>query len=77
MDSIVYETDILGPEKGAFADLANEKLIYSYSDYDEMIRRMEEILKSGKGIDVKKRKIFIKQNSWQEYADYIIEKLDI
>ena len=77
MDSIVYETDILGPEKGAFADLANEKLIHSYSDYDEMISRMEEILKSGKGIDVKKRKIFIKQNSWQEYADYIIEKLDI
>lgn len=77
MDSIVYEAGILGPEKGAFADLANENLIYSYEDYDDMIVRIEEILKSGRGIDVNKRKKFIAQNSWDEYADFIIEKIDI
>jgi len=76
MDSIVYEADILGPEKGAFANLAHEKLIYSYKDYDDMVVRIEEILKSDKGIDVVKRKSFIKQNSWDEYADFIVGQIE-
>lgn len=76
MDSIVYEDDILGPEKGAFADLANEKLIYSYNDYDEMIDRIDGILKAGKNIDTVKRKKFIDENSWENYAGFIMDSIE-
>lgn len=76
MDSIVYEAEIVGPEKGAFADLANENLIHTYKDYDEMVTLIEKIIKSGKGVDVEKRKKFIEENSWDGYAGFIMEQIE-
>lgn len=73
MDSIVYEANILGPEKGAFADMANENLIFSYKDYDEMVEKIETVLKDNLGIDIEKRKSFISENSWEKYADFIVK----
>ncbi len=76
MDSVVYKANILGPQKGAFADLSNENIIYSYKDYNEMINRIEEILKTDKGIDTEKRKKFIEENSWGKYAEFIMNQFN-
>ena len=36
MDTICFGGDVIGPDIGAFADLADEKLILNYKDYSEI-----------------------------------------
>lgn len=73
MDSLGYGANIIGPNVGAFADLANEDIINTYSDFPSMFKIIDEQLNDeGKKIPNEKIDKFLVDNSWKKFADLII-----
>jgi glycosyltransferase involved in cell wall biosynthesis len=72
-DSIGFHKPIIGPDIGAFSDLAKEGLIYTYQTLDELPDIIDTCLaKQGKKYH---RQIndFIRNNSWANYGLQLFE----
>ena len=67
MDSLGLGPEVIGPDIGTFTDLANQKIIHTYNNYDELITIIDELLKK-KMTDNLKVKNFIEENSWENFA---------
>lgn len=76
MDSLGYGARIIGPHVGAFADLAEEGIISTFSDFPDMIVKINESL-SEKNSQVQKEKLdrFLEENSWDRFADRLLKLL--
>ncbi len=74
MDSLIYNRHIIGPSSGAFKDLAQEGIIYVYSDFGQLIKIIDEI--KDREFSFEKRHQFMIQNNWQNFATSIIEWID-
>jgi glycosyltransferase involved in cell wall biosynthesis len=68
MDTICYGGNVIGPSTGAFADLAEEKLIFNYKTYADI----PGFLKSNHHLKLKEvnllRKEFINLNTWDSFG---------
>ncbi len=64
MDSLSCLGSCIGPNKGAFRDLANKDLCYVFNDYFDVIK----ILNRGLQIDFSKIKYWVGQNSWNSFG---------
>lgn len=73
MDTIAMGGDAIGPNVGAFADLAEEGVCSVYDSEDEMIR----ILRSDRMTGRSAMDDFIDRNSWRSYAQRIATWLNI
>ncbi|MBN2215326.1 MAG: glycosyltransferase [Bacteroidales bacterium] len=75
MDSLVY-TDkiIIGPNAGAFADLANENLVYTYNNFDELVELLRNIDKLKINADSLRR--FCEENNWEQFGNKISEWME-
>lgn len=67
MLSLSYGCNIIGPNVGSFKDLADEKLINTFENYDDLINRIfitlnNEFESKDKFIE------FIHKNSWEEFG---------
>lgn len=72
MDSFTYvDKLIIGPHVGAFADLANDGLIYTYHNYSELTQMLKDITTLKKDPD--RRIDFIKNNTWDSFANLIYD----
>ena len=72
MNSLSKGAKIIGPDSGAFKDLAKEKLICTYNNFDELIN----ILRSDKFVVDKNRlDNFLELNSWNNFAKNISLKI--
>jgi glycosyltransferase involved in cell wall biosynthesis len=71
MDSIGFGGNVVGPNVGAFADLAKEGIINTYRESDEMFSVIDAVL--AKKDDTKNPQIdqFLVENSWNKFAAYI------
>ena len=70
MDSLGYGANIIGPDTGAFADLAKEGIINTYSDFTDMFKIIDEQLKDeNKIIPKEKSNKFLEDNSWNKFAE--------
>ncbi|WP_275276142.1 hypothetical protein, partial [Klebsiella quasipneumoniae] len=73
MDSLSMYATVLGPNKGAFSDLASEGIVNVYNTFDDL----ENYLSIKKNIDTVKVGDFLSNNSWakfgQEVYKYISE----
>lgn len=70
IDTLAMEGTPMGPNKGAFRDLANEHLCVTYNNEKELI----EILNSqATKIEIKS---FLKENSWSNFA-HLVNKIII
>ncbi len=67
MDSLGLGPEVIGPDIGTFTELANQKIIHTYNNYDELITLIDELLKK-KITDNLKVKNFIEANSWENFA---------
>jgi glycosyltransferase involved in cell wall biosynthesis len=77
MDSLGYGANIIGPNVGAFADLANEGIINTYSDFPSMFKIIDEQLNDkGKKIDKEKIDRFLEDNSWNKFAENVCKLLN-
>ena len=72
MDSLGYGANILGPDVGAFSDLAKDGIIKVFSDYEDLVLKINEALSDMEVFDNKeKTEHFIADNSWDRYAEKI------
>jgi beta-1,4-mannosyltransferase len=67
MDSLGLGPEIIGPDTGAFADLASLNVIHIYRNLDELLPIIDDVLnkKMVKNIQVEK---FIEENSWENFS---------
>ncbi len=76
MDSLGLGPEVIGPDTGAFKDLANQNIIHTYKNFDDLIPLIDKLLKK-KITDSLKVSNFIRENSWENFAtkfhNWIIE----
>ncbi len=70
MDSLFYGKVIIGPDAGAFKDLAEEKIVLTYGDYPELMQIIDQVI--GSEIDmqslVRRTGEFLENNTWESFA---------
>lgn len=72
MDTIAMGGIAMGPNVGAFKDLSKERICVAYNDYDDMFRK----LKSTPQVSKQFIDSFVKQNSWENFAKFVIDHLE-
>jgi beta-1,4-mannosyltransferase len=78
MDSLRYDTNILGPATGAFRDLEREKVIRTYSDYQDLIRQIEQLRAKGyrEPFRMARKEKFMNENTWEAFSAKVSPLLD-
>lgn len=71
IDTIVLGGTPIGPHKGAFIDLAEENLCYTYNNELELL----SIIENNFQIDNLKRQKFIENNSWDAFGNFLYNQL--
>lgn len=74
MDTLAMEASIIGPNTGAFADMAEEELIQTYADFNQLIELVNS--QADRELEIKqsaRRKVFVENNTWQHFAANINE----
>ena len=71
IDTIALGGLPVGPNKGAFKDLAQEGVCVTYQDYDELF----SILGKSSISDKSKIEDFIMKNSWNAFTDFLYKNL--
>ena len=61
----------VGPNKGAFIDLAKENLCITYNNYNELFK----ILSENKLVNHNNNKSFIENNSWEKFGTFLQESI--
>jgi len=75
MDSLCGASVIIGPHKGAFADLQKEGLIFTFNRFQDIFSVLESLdPETLKVLDQKKR-AFFKQNTWTGFAQKVYQSL--
>ena len=70
MDSLCADSTIIGPHKGAFADLAKEQIILTYQHYDDIFSIARNPEQDHLPMNEKKKR-FMHANSWGHFARHI------
>lgn len=68
MDSIGFGANVLGPEVGAFSDLASEGIISVYKSQDDIIGMIDKLLHQIATNPINNIDAFLYENSWDNYA---------
>lgn len=68
MDSLAYGNQIIGPDVGAFKDLKEEGLIYTYHNFTNLIHLIDKVLASELNPNKIRLRNFILENSWEKYG---------
>ncbi len=71
MDSLALGGTVIGPNKGAFKDLAKNNICKVYNSFEEI----NETLLNNNSIDIINVSNFISENTWDLFAEKIIRKL--
>lgn len=71
MDTIAMGGIAIGPNVGAFKDLSKEGICVTYNDYDDLFRKLQ----TPTDVSVKYVECFVKQNSWENFAKFVIDHL--
>jgi len=68
MDSLAYGNPVIGPDVGAFSDLKEEGLIYTYQNFTNLIQIIDKVLALEVIPNQKRLQNFIQENSWEKYG---------
>lgn len=71
MDSLTFGAQIIGPETGAFSDLAKEGIIESYTDYEDLVKKIDKCLNKNFSNDAFLKK-FLTDNSWRNFSNKLL-----
>jgi hypothetical protein len=77
MDTLMNGATIVGSNCGAFKDLGREGIIFSYEDYSQMMKILDDIIANNKYIDTRIIYDFIQKNSWNNFAKEIYVKINL
>ncbi|MDC0584663.1 glycosyltransferase [Bacteroidales bacterium] len=71
MDSLLSPSLIVGPNIGAFADLAKENIVKTYDSLNELPNLLNVYIKESSDKNmIEARKVFIKENSWKNFGEF-------
>ncbi len=72
MDSIGYGANIIGPDVGAFTDLAKDRILNTFNDFDQLIPIIDKQLNDD-DFDKNNEKFnnFLSNNTWDKYAESV------
>jgi len=70
MDTLVYNSYVIGPNVGAFRDLHEEGLIDTFIDFNNLIEKLEDGL-FNKNLDSQKLTNFIEENTWGNFGSWL------
>lgn len=70
METLSYNNHVIGPNVGAFRDLKEEGLINTFTDFKNLIEKLEGGLLDEE-LNNKKLDIFIDKNSWNSFAHWL------
>ncbi len=76
MDSIGFGGRVVGPQVGAFADLAKDGIISTFTESDEMFTVIDDVLAKEPNIANPPIDLFLQQNSWNMFAENITRILN-
>jgi beta-1,4-mannosyltransferase len=71
MDSIGFGANVIGPDVGAFSDLAKEGIIRIYKNQDEIIPLINSQLNGRNSYSQETITSFLYENSWDKYAENV------
>lgn len=71
IDTVAMGGNAIGPNKGAFKDLADEGCCCVYDNYEELVNIVERNIKP----DSEAIRIFLQKNSWENYVKSIVNEL--
>lgn len=71
IDSIAMGGKVMGPNRGAFSDLASEKVCITYNSYEELL----ELLAQPPQIHEKDITDFFNKNSWDSFGKFIYNSI--
>lgn len=79
MDSLLYNSAIVGPDVGSFNDLAREGIIHTFKSYDDLILILNELIEDPENLakTKDKRMAFIENNSWEAFSSQIDQQLSL
>jgi len=79
MESLLFNTIIIGPNVGAFKDLSREGIVYTFDSYSDLLHIIDQVISSSFEDDKLKRRIeeFIKENSWEVFLEKFYNFLNI
>lgn len=67
MMSLSYGSNIIGPDVGSFKDLSSEKLIKTFTTFDDLIAKIE-LVQSEQNTNLDLLNRFIDMNSWDNFG---------
>ncbi len=69
MDTLANNVRVIGPHKGAFADLNNMGIIKTFKDWEELVYKLENLETfSNDQQETQKRKQFLLDHTWEKFA---------
>jgi len=69
MITLSFGGTVIGPNKGAFADMAEEKLCFTYDSY----RDIANILSRDERIPADRLQTFVKENTWNSFCRSVVD----
>lgn len=75
-DSLNFGKPVIGPDIGAFADLAKKDLIYTYSDMKEIPALINKLTHGMFWQKIQAIQDFIRENSWENYGRKLYQWLN-
>jgi glycosyltransferase involved in cell wall biosynthesis len=73
MSSLMAPAFLVGPHTAAFADMAEEKVVYTFSDYEQLIGMLEKLISEEELLPatIQIRKDFISHNTWPVFISKV------
>lgn len=68
IDTIYYGGTSIGPNNGAFWDLKNDGVCYTFNQYEDILK----IVKSGNHVPLDKINNFLDKNTWDKFIEKVI-----
>jgi len=76
MDTIPYETKIIGPCTGAFRDMKDEGVLECFTDYKDLLLKIDKVINSPKNTNsLNELDNFLKNNTWSVFSNKLGEEM--
>jgi beta-1,4-mannosyltransferase len=75
IDSVAYGARVIGPNVGAFADMAREGVISTYESFDQLLELLDRLDSQVDSGYRDRLKGFIKSHTWPEFSKALGERL--
>ncbi|MBN2730662.1 MAG: hypothetical protein JXR53_15665 [Bacteroidales bacterium] len=72
MDSILLGKTVIGPDVGAFREMAEEGFCFTFKSYDEIF----QIISSGAQIDILLLEKYVNENTWYKFGTRLVDIIE-